>query len=210
VVAAQLARGYGLAAMPVPEGPFPAVHAWPSWVFEQAAAALFAEFRAYESEWWRAPEPNGEQAALDLSREPPPDLARWCEDRAAYRDEAWQRARQLSAEPRSTAWQYAARARVLTGDHDDPDFVSAMDRYAACVARSYGVPQVLAAVGGGHQANAWPDAVWSAVVDAMAANAATCGDWHLYDDQLDGLDTGWRDAQGGEDVSWDGDDIRPY
>jgi hypothetical protein len=38
--AAWLARQHGLAAARIPEGPFPAVHTWPPWVWDAAAASM--------------------------------------------------------------------------------------------------------------------------------------------------------------------------
>jgi hypothetical protein len=96
-------------------------------------------------------------------------------------------------EPRLTAWQYAGKSGTLTGDCDDPDYVSALDRYAAWVAARRALPQVQAAVGGGYLANAWPEPLWSEVMDAMAQRGAESGDWHLDDMELDALAGGhWQ------------------
>jgi hypothetical protein len=90
-----------------------------------------------------------------------------------------------------TAWQYAFRGHLLTGDYpSDSEFVGALDRYAWYVGHKRGMQAVLAAQGD-DPAPSWPEPVWRDVADTMAERGAESGDWHLYDIDLDAIAGGY-------------------
>jgi hypothetical protein len=87
-----------------------------------------------------------------------------------------------------TAWEYASAGRMLTGDAGgDAEFTRAMARYAGELGTRAGIPLRLAREGPPELSEAWPDWIWGRVANAMGANAAEQGDWHLGSQDLDEL-----------------------
>jgi hypothetical protein len=105
----------------------------------------------------------------------------------------WDRAA-ASMEPYTVAWEYAARGRMLCygGDSDDIEFARAMAGYARALGTRLRVPLRLAREGPPEVAEAHPDWIWSVIAGTMARNAADSGDWHLWDDDLDAIVSGYR------------------
>lgn len=99
-----------------------------------------------------------------------------------------------SMEPYRTAWEYAGRGGMLCygGDADDIEFARAMAGYAGQLAGRLRVPLRLAAEGPPELSHAWPDWIWAVVAGAMARGAAADGDWHLRDDDLDAIISGYH------------------
>jgi uncharacterized protein DUF4326 len=91
--------------------------------------------------------------------------------------------------PRLTAWQYAGKARLLTGE-GDVAFVAELDSAAAYVASRRGLgwqPHW----SGGVVFSAWPESLWRDVSGAMAQIGAERGETELGEDELDAVADGY-------------------
>ena len=94
-----------------------------------------------------------------------------------------------SGKPRWTAWQYAEKTQMLTGE-GDPAFVAELDSAAAYVAAKRGVawePHWT----GGVVFSAWPESLWRDVAGAMAQIGAERGETELGEDELDAVADGY-------------------
>jgi hypothetical protein len=98
-------------------------------------------------------------------------------------------------DPVLTAWQFADKARMLTGE-GDAAFVADLDDAACYVAARRGVswqphwdwdrPDP----GACRAHNAWPESLWRDVSGAMAQRGAESGEYDLGEDELDAVADG--------------------
>jgi hypothetical protein len=164
-----------------------------AWIMRQPALmARLGELRGRVLGCCCKPEPcHGDVLAALADGRPPPQPARYRHSG----DPAWE-----SADgdpegygdppgPRLTAWQYAEKTKMLTGE-GDPAFVADLDYGAWYVGGRRGLDVQFIMVDG-RAVNTWPESVWRDVADAMAQAGAERGETELGEFELDAVADGY-------------------